>query len=158
MMPGKISLLIILQMLILSFSSASPSYDLSPSADDALLSLDGTAYLDGDGDGFFSANESGLANVTVRLMQGGLLQASALTDQSGHYLFADLSPGVYSLEAGPVAESSQTAPGRGYYEVNLTDSPGSGLDFGFVPPSRLPAAGPLRKHPLMRPAPEEVAL
>ena len=85
MMPGKLSLLIILQILIISFSSASPSDDLSPSADDALLSLGGTAYLDGDGDGFFSANETGLANVTVRLMQGGLLQATVLTDQSGHY-------------------------------------------------------------------------
>ncbi|MDD1735930.1 MAG: hypothetical protein LUQ21_00495, partial [Methanothrix sp.] len=158
MMPGKLSLLIILQILIISFSSASPSYDLSPSADDTLLSLEGTAYLDDDGDGFFSANEGRLANVTVRLMQGGLLQATVLTDPSGHYLFADLSPGIYRLEAGPVAESSQTAPGAGYYEVNLTDMPGFGLDFGFLPPSRLPAAGPLRKHSLMRPAPEEVAL
>jgi len=158
MMPGKLSLLIILQILIISFSSASPSYDLSPSADDALLSLEGTSYLDGDGDGFFSANESGLANATVRLMQGGLLQATVLTDQSGHYIFSNLSPGVYRLEAGPVAESSRTAPGRGCYEVNLTDRPGSGLDFGFLPHSLLPAAGPIRKHPLMRPAPEEVAL
>lgn len=158
MMPGKLSLLIILQILIISFSSASPSDDLSPSADDALLSLGGTAYLDGDGDRFFSANETGLANVTVRLMQGGLLQASALTDQSGHYLFPNLLPGVYSLEAGPVAEINRTAPGRGYYEVNLTDRPGSGLDFGFLPPSRLPAAQTLVAHPLMRPAPEEVAL
>ena len=158
MMLGKLSLLIILQILIISFSFASPSYDLSPSADDALLSLGGTAYLDGDGDGFFSANESGLANVTVQLMQGGLLQATVLTDQSGHYIFSNLSPGVYRLEAGPVAESSRTAPGRGCYEVNLTDRPGSGLDFGFLPHSLLPAAGPIRKHPLMRPAPEEVAL
>ena len=158
MMPGKLSLLISLQILIISFSSASPSDDLSPSADDALLSLEGTAYLDGDGDRFFSANETGLANVTVRLMQGGLLQASALTDQSGHYLFPNLLPGVYSLEAGPVAEINRTAPGRGYYEVNLTDRPGSGLDFGFLPPSRLPAAQTLVAHPLMRPAPEEVAL
>jgi len=158
MMLGKLSLLIILQILIISFSFASPSYDLSPSADDALLSLGGTAYLDGDGDGFFSANESGLANVTVQLMQGGLLQATVLTDQSGHYIFSNLSPGVYRLEAGPVAESSRTAPGRGCYEVNLTDMPGFGLDFGFLPSSLLPAAGPIRKHPLMRPAPEEVAL
>ena len=158
MMPGKLSLLIILQILIISFSSASPSYDLSPSDRDALLSLEGTAYLDLDGGRFFSANETGLANVTVRLMQGGLLQATVLTDQSGHYLFDNLLPGVYSLEAGPVAGSSQSAPGRGYYEVNLADSPGSGLDFGFLPPSRLPAAAAIRDHPLMRPAPEEVAL
>ncbi len=158
MMPGKLSLLIILQILIISFSSASPSDDLSPSDDVAFLSLEGTAYLDGDGNRFFSANETGLANVTVRLMQGGLLQATVLTDRSGQYLFADLSPGLYSLEAGPVAESSRTAPGRGCYEVNLTDRPGSGLDFGFLPTSRLPAAQTLVAHPLMRPAPEEVAL
>jgi len=158
MMPGKLSLLIGLMILIISFSSASLSYDLSPSANDALLFLGGTAYLDGNGDRFFSANDTGLANVTVRLMQGGLLQATALTDQSGHYLFDNLLPGFYRLEAGPVAGSSQTAPGRGYYEVNLADSPGSGLDFGFLPPSRLLAAEPLREHPLMRPAPEEVAL
>ena len=164
MMPGKLSLLITLQILIMSFSSASPSDDLYssddllPSADDAILFLEGTVYLDGDGSRFLSQNETGLANVTVRLMQGGLLQASALTDGKGHYIFANLSPGVYSLEAGPVAESSQTAPGRGYYEVNLADIPGSGLDFGFASLSRPHAARILAPHPLMHPAPEEVAL
>ena len=158
MMPGKLSLLIGLQILIISFSSASPSDDLSPFADDPLLSLGGTAFMDQDGDRFLSANESGLANATVRLMQGGLLQASALTNQSGQYVFSNLSPGLYRLEAGPVAGCSQTAPGRGYYEVNLTDSSGSGLDFGFISSSRPPASTAVRDHPLMRPAPEEVAL
>ena len=157
MMPGKLSLLIGLQILIISFSSASPSYDLSPSADDPLLFLEGTAYLDGNGDRFFSANETGLANVTVRLMQGGLLQANSLTDGEGQYIFPNLSPGVYRLEAGPVAGSSQTAPGRGYYEITLDDMPGSGLDFGFASAHPL-AARTLRAHPLMRPAPEEAAL
>jgi len=157
-MPGKLSLLIILQILIISFSSASPSDDLSYSTDDSGLSLGGTAYMDGDGDRFFSANETGLANVTVRLTQSGLLQASALTNQSGQYIFSNLSPGVFRLEAVPVEESSQTAPGAGYYEVNLSDRAGSGLDFGFITSSRLPAAGFIREHPIMRPAPEEVAL
>jgi hypothetical protein len=158
MVPGKLSLLIVLHILIISFSSASPSDDLSPSADDAILSLEGTVYLDQDGDRFLSENEIGLANVTVQLMQDGLLQASALTGGEGHYIFPNLSPGIYSLEAGPVAGNSQTAPGRGYYEVKLTDLAGSGLDFGFVSFSRPLAALTLEAHPLMHPVPEEVAL
>ncbi|NTV77346.1 MAG: hypothetical protein HGA68_05020, partial [Methanothrix sp.] len=132
--------------------------DLSSSAHDLPLSLGGAVFMDDDADGFLSANETGLANLTVRLMQDGAMKASALTDQEGRYIFANLSPGSYRLEADPVAGSSQTAPGGGYYAVTLADKPGTGLDFGFSSSSRLQAAGPLREHPIMRPAPEEAAL
>jgi hypothetical protein len=92
-------------------------------------------------------------------MQEGALAASTLTDQGGQYIFANLSPGSYRLEAEPVAGSSQSAPGGGYYLVTLADRPGSGLDFGFIFSSNLTAAAPsLREHPLMRPTPEEAAL
>ena len=156
--PGKLSLLIGLQILIISFSSALSPDDLSSSAHDLPLSLSGAVFMDDNADGFRSANEAGLANLTVRLMQDGAMKASALTDQQGRYIFANLSPGSYRLEADPVAGSSQTAPGGGYYAVTLADKPGSGLDFGFSSSSRLQAAGPLREHPIMRPAPEEAAL
>ena len=157
--PGKLSLLIALQILIISSSSyASSSDDLPSSAQDAILSLSGSAYTDEDGDGLPSANDTGLANATILLVEDGALTASALTDPDGQYIFANLSPGRYRLEAGPLNGSSQTAPGRGYYDVTLADIPGSGLDFGFSSSSRLLAAAPVLEHPLMRPAPEEVAL
>jgi hypothetical protein len=158
--PGKLSLLIALQILIISTSTscASSTDDLPPSAQDAILSLSGSAYTDEDGDGLLSSNDTGLANAIILLVEDGALIASALTDPDGQYIFANLSPGRYRLEAGPLNESIQTAPGRGFYDITLADIPGYCLDFGFSSSSRLLAAGPVREHPLMRPAPEEVAL
>jgi len=44
---------------------------VSPSQDAAGLSQNGTAFLDADGDGFFSPGEMGLANSTIRLILDG---------------------------------------------------------------------------------------
>jgi hypothetical protein len=156
--PGKHILLIALQLLAIYFSSASGSDDLSTFANDSILSLSGTAFMDEEGDGFLSANETGLVDVTVRLMQDGSLKASTLTGQDGQYIFANLSPGSYRLEADPVAGSSQTAPGGGDYTITLADKSGSGLDFGFFFSRDLTAARPVPDHPLMRPTPSEAAL
>ena len=94
-----------------------------PAQDAASLSLNGTAFLDADGDGLLSAGETGLANATVRLIRDGEEIASLATDEQGRYLFANLSPGWYVIMADPFSGQSQTAPGAGYYEVTLSDKP-----------------------------------
>ena len=121
----------------------------------ASLSLNGTAFQDSDGDGFFSPGEMGLANRTIRLILEGKEISNATTNESGQYLFANLSPGRYELRADPVSGCNQTAPGAGRYEVTLSDKPGFGLDYGFFAPTNLTASLPAREYPLMRPTLED---
>ncbi|MBN1236296.1 MAG: PKD domain-containing protein, partial [Methanotrichaceae archaeon] len=122
------------------------------------LYLNGTAFLDTDGDGFLSPGENGFANVTVRLMEDAGEISNAITDESGQYFFANLSPDRYELYADPLPGGNLTAPGAGYHEVTLSDKPGFGLDFGFFAPTDLTAAPLLaREYPLMRPTLEEAS-
>jgi hypothetical protein len=125
--------------------------------DAANLSLNGTAFLDAEGDGFFSAGEAGLANVTVRLLLDGEEIDNLTTDEQGRYLFANLSPGRYVVMSDPFSGQRQTAPGAGRYEVRLSDLPAFFLDFGFFKPTNLTASLPARDYPLMRPSPQEAA-
>jgi hypothetical protein len=131
---------------------------LFPSPDAAGLSLNGTAFQDADGDGFFLPGEMGLANATVRLILEGTEISDTTTNESGQYFFGNLSPGHYKLAADPFPGSNQTAPGAGYYEVTLSDKPGFGLDYGFFAPTNLTASLPAREYPLMRPTQEDVGL
>ncbi len=157
-MPRKHIFLIALLLFIISLSSASEADDLLLDENASNLSLSGAAFLDENKDSFLSDNETGIANVTVRLMKDDAEIASALTDERGSYIFADLDAGIYKLRADPMAGSNQTAPGGGFYEVNLSDMPGYGLDFGFFVPGSLTAAGPLPEYPIMRPTAEEMGL
>jgi len=157
-MPRKLIFLIAMQLFILSLSSAFEADDPLFDENASNLSLSGAAFLDENADRFLSDNETGLANVTVRLMQEDVETASSVTDEAGWYIFSDLSPGVYKLEADMVAGGNQTAPGGGFYEVTLSDKPGFGLDFGFFVSSNLTAARPILEYPIMRPTAEEVSL
>ena len=150
-----------LAALFLMLLTSLPAYGadaLSPSPEAASLSLNGTAFQDMDGDGFFSPGEMGLANRTIRLILDGTEISNATTNESGQYLFANLSPGRYVLRADPFPGSNQTAPGAGYYEVTLADKPGFGLDYGFFAPTNLTASLPAREYPLMRPTLEDASL
>lgn len=131
---------------------------LSPSPDAAGLSLNGTAFQDADGDGFFSPGEVGLANRTIRLMLEGTEISNTTTNESGKYFFANLSPGKYELRADPFSGYNLTAPGAGYYEVTLSDKSGFGLDYGYFAPTNLTASLPARKYPLMHPTREDAGL
>lgn len=157
-MPRKLLFLIAMQLFILSLSSAFEADDPLFDENASNLSLSGAAFLDENGDRFLSDNETGLANVTVRLLQEDVETASSVTDEAGQYIFSDLSPGVYKLKADLVAGGNQTAPGGGFYEVTLSDKPGMGLDFGFFVSSNLTAARPILEYPIMRPTAEEVKM
>lgn len=115
------------------------------------LSLNGTAFSDENADGIFSAAETGLSNVTIRLMRESQEVSRTTTNEWGQYIFDNISPGLYRLEADPISEGDQSAPGGGYYEVNLRDMPGFGLDYGFFIPSNLTASLPEKAHSLMHP-------
>ncbi len=78
-------------------------------------SLAGVKFEDVDGDGFRDAGEQGLAGWTIFLDadEDGLLDAgerSALTDATGAYLFADLSPGRYVVAEVQQTGWTQTTP------------------------------------------------
>ena len=126
----------------------------APAQDAAGLSLSGTAFLDTNGDGFFSPGEGAHANASIRLMLEGKEIFNTTTNQSGQYFFGNLSPGRYELRADSIFPWKQTAPGAGYYEVTLSDKSGFGLDYGFFSPQDR-ASLPARVYPIMHPTQEE---
>ncbi len=61
-------------------------------------SLGDFVWNDTNGDGIQDANESGVANITVELLdESGAVVATTLTDTTGHYEFNDLYPGTYAV-------------------------------------------------------------
>jgi hypothetical protein len=123
----------------------------------AAFSLSGTAFQDGNGDGFFSPGEQILANITISLSLDGNAITSAGTNESGQYSFDNLSPGSYELTAEPASGSLLTAPGSGRYAVTLTDKSASGLDWGFFAPQASASLAP-RTYPIMHPTQREASL
>jgi hypothetical protein len=49
-----------------------------------------------------ASDESGIAGVTVDLMQDGIVIASTVTDSNGDYLITDVPPGDYTLNASKI--------------------------------------------------------
>lgn len=157
--PGKLFYYLAAFFCLLSASLIAAGADeLTPSADAASLSLNGTVFQDANGDGFFSPGETGLANAAIRLILDETEIANTTANESGQYLFVNLFPGLYQLRADPFPGYNQTAPGGGFYEVTLSDKPGFGLDFGFSLPTNLSASLPAREYPLMRPTRQEAGL
>ncbi len=64
-----------------------------------LLSVGSMVWIDSDGDGVPDEGESGIAGATVNLFDelGGLLDMVETTSD-GEYSFADLQPGIYSVQ------------------------------------------------------------
>jgi protocatechuate 3,4-dioxygenase beta subunit len=65
-------------------------------------SLGNKVWYDADNDGIQDANETGVAGVTVNLLNaGGTIIGTTTTDALGNYIFNDLLPGTYSVEFVP---------------------------------------------------------
>jgi hypothetical protein len=60
-----------------------------------LASLGDLVWLDTLEDGIQGADELGVQGVTVRLLQGGNVISTTVTDENGFYLFDKLQPGDY---------------------------------------------------------------
>jgi SdrD B-like protein/hemolysin type calcium-binding protein len=60
--------------------------------------ISGAAFNDPDADGVWQSGESVAAGVTVDLIAGGTVAATATTAANGSYSFGNLAPGSYSVE------------------------------------------------------------
>jgi uncharacterized repeat protein (TIGR01451 family) len=86
-------------------------------------------WIDTDGNGIQNANEgavpSQLANITVDLLENGVVVATTTTDGNGYYLFVDSASGV----SGPgIMAYAGFTPGRRYaVRVNGVSATGSAL-------------------------------
>jgi hypothetical protein len=98
-----------------------------------LGSISGMKFNDSNGDGVKEANEIGLANWTIVLMNiTGATIANEMTDANGNYSFTNLSAGNYTI--GEVLKSGwrQTTPPEGNYGITITSAGEdvTGVDFG----------------------------
>ena len=115
-------------------------------------SLSGTLWEDGDVDGTIDTGEALLANVTVDLIRGGVVIATAVTDASGNYAFIGLPASVagvdYTIRVTDgngylsgyetVYERSEgtTSPFDGEEDETLTSNENvTGINFGYFKPN-----------------------
>ena len=69
-----------------------------------------SAWLDENQNGLVDGDEPGLPGVTVRLLQNGIVAYETVTDAWGYYLFDDVYPGEYTLEAVAYSQLAITTP------------------------------------------------
>ena len=96
---------------------------------DTTATFDAQVYTDANGDGTQDNGETGLAGVTVNLLDGSgnPTGTTGLTDSSGNVSFTGLAPGSYRIQFSPYCES----PAR----TAATSSPAS-------PPAGTPSDSP----------------
>lgn len=92
--------------------------------------IEGSKYVDLDGDGERDSNEIGLAGVTIVLSENGVEIGTTVTDILGNYSFT-VESGTYELEERIPLGYTQTEPDNGIHTVSV--APGgttSGFNFG----------------------------
>ena len=77
------------------------------------------AWLDTDRNGLIDQNEPPLSGVTVRLLKDGAAAYEVVTDAYGYYLFDDVYPGTYTLQAAAYPQLGITT---GVPELRLISS------------------------------------
>ncbi len=75
------------------FYEASAFVNVSSSGFIFYSGVEGTVYLDRDGDDFYSVTDTPMENIEVRMSTG----EKAVTDAMGHYAFENLFPGEYAV-------------------------------------------------------------
>ncbi|MBR6571882.1 MAG: hypothetical protein IKK75_15655, partial [Clostridia bacterium] len=85
------------------------------------------AWLDANQNGLQDGGERFMPGVTVRLIQNGAPVYETVTNEYGYYLFNDVYPGEYLLEASAYAELNPTAPVEGLRIISSCLVSGDGL-------------------------------
>jgi protocatechuate 3,4-dioxygenase beta subunit len=95
-------------------------------------SISGMKFQDVNGNGVKDAGEGGLSGWRIRLVRAGAQVDSTLTDGSGNYAFAGLSPASYSIREAAQSGWVQTMPATpaGYAVTIASGVSASGQDFG----------------------------
>jgi uncharacterized repeat protein (TIGR01451 family)/fimbrial isopeptide formation D2 family protein len=113
----------------------------------AARSVSGTLWNDTNNNGVKDTGETGIAGVTISLLQGGNIIATATTATYGSYSFNGLpgdtytvaitdTGGVLSGYIGTYEKTEGTAgPFNGQETVDLSSSSQTGIDFGYVSPA-----------------------
>ena len=113
-----------------------------------LASVGDLVWLDNDESGLQSAGEPGIADVTVNLLQNGVVVATEVTDGNGNYLFDQLPAGTYVVSVDFTTLPSSTLvnvadpDGGTLNQSTITLAPGDAdrlQDFGYVEPPPAPA-------------------
>jgi|GEM_PF-1081334 len=101
-------------------------------------SITNTVWMDPDMDGALDSGESGIAGVTVNLLDdNGNIIATTTTDANGEFTFSGLGDGDYTIEitdtAGNLNGLAGTTPEGTIREMDVTISGGDvvGEDFGY---------------------------
>ena len=68
------------------------------------------AWLDENANGLLDGGERFIPGVTVRLVQNGITMYETVTNEYGYYLFGDVYPGEYVLEATAYTALTPTTP------------------------------------------------
>ena len=114
-------------------------------------SIGNTVWLDTNGNGLLDNNESGLAGVTVDLLDGsGAFLAATATDASGSYQFTNLGAGNYEVQVlapagdgftiqnvangGTTANSAVNSAGLTAVITLTTGEINNNIDAGLTPP------------------------
>ncbi|MEM9594388.1 MAG: SdrD B-like domain-containing protein, partial [Acidobacteriota bacterium] len=107
----------------------------------ALFSIDDTAWVDIDRDGVLDPGESGIPGVTVSLLDGsGNAIASTVTDANGDFSFDGLPNGSYTLQITDTDfvlngfETTTSPAAAGQQAVTIAGADVSGTNFGYVRP------------------------
>jgi len=141
--PGSFTIKEVLKPGALQTAPASPgTFSLSTSSgtnesgddfgDFIPVSLGGEVFNDINGSGAKVTSDSGLQGWTVELLnQTGALLASTTTDGNGHYTFAGVGPGTFTIEEVRQGGWTQTFPSAsGTHTVTVGTDNGVSLDFG----------------------------
>ena len=102
-------------------------------------------WHDADRDGVQDSGESGIAGVTIELLDAdGEVIATTVTDASGHYLFEDVPPGDYTVRIVLSTVAAGYILTAGAAEISVTVGPGEDVltaDFPLAPPPPLATTG-----------------
>jgi len=112
--------------------AAAPAPAVQPAApaEAPTLSISGAAFDDSEGNGAKEANEAGLAGWMIDLEQpADTIIANATTAADGSFSFSGLKPGDFVVSEVVPSGWNVISPAGGKFNVNLTTTDVTGLDF-----------------------------